>query len=72
MDKVFAITYLSELQGIIVFAAADAKKLDAELDKVDKKAVDIYAKYTKRGEAGVPTFMDWDGCIGSVKILLTK
>lgn len=72
MEKVFALTYLSELQGILVFGAADAKKLDAELDKVDKKAVDIYAKYTKRGEAGVPTFMDWDGCIGSVKILLTK
>ena len=71
-DQVLALTYLNELQGILVFGAADAKKLDAELGKVDGKAVDIYAKYTKRGEAGVPTFMDWDGCIGSVKILLTK
>lgn len=70
--NVFALTYLNELQGILVFAAADASKMDTALDKIDKKSVDIYVKYTKRGEAGVPTFMDWDGCIGSVKILLTK
>ena len=34
--------------------------------------VAISFKYNKRGMAGVPTFMDWDGCIGSVKILLQK
>lgn len=71
-DKVLALTYLNELQGILVFAAADAEKLDTALDAVEGKAVDIYVQYAKRGEAGVPTFMDWDGCIGSVKILLTK
>ena len=34
--------------------------------------VTVYAKYKKRGLSGVPTFMDWDGVVGSVKILLTK
>lgn len=71
-DQVFKITYLSALQGIIVLAAADAAKLDTALDAIEGKAVDIYFSYSKRGEAGVPTFMDWDGCVGSVKFLLTK
>ena len=35
-----------------------------------KKAVNI--SYVKRGMAGVPTFLDWDGCQGIASILLQK
>jgi hypothetical protein len=36
----------------------------------DEKAIKV--GYTKRGMAGVPTNLDWDGCQGTVKILLQK
>lgn len=36
----------------------------------EEKAVKI--SYVKRGMAGVPTNLDWDGCQGTVKILLNK
>jgi hypothetical protein len=36
----------------------------------EEKAVKI--GYTKRGMAGVPTNLDWDGCQGTVKVLLQK
>ena len=32
----------------------------------------VYAKYNKRGLAGVPTFMDWDGCCGFISVLLQR
>ena len=35
-----------------------------------KKAVNI--SYVKRGMAGVPTYLDWDGCQGVASILLQK
>lgn len=34
--------------------------------------LEIFVGYTKRGLAGVPTYLDWDGCKGSAKILLQK
>lgn len=34
--------------------------------------VPLYVSYVKRGMAGVPTQLDWDGCQGTVKILLQK
>lgn len=70
-DGAFKVDYASELQGIVVISVANKAKADALLK--DKTAgADIQVKYSKRGEAGVPTFMDWDGCVGSVKVLLTK
>ena len=32
----------------------------------------VYVKFDKRGLSGVPTFLDWDGCQGSVSVLLQK
>lgn len=74
VEKAFLrVKYANELQGIVVLEVVDSA-LAAEFFTavgVDAK-VAISFKYNKRGMAGVPTFMDWDGCIGSVKILLQK
>ena len=32
----------------------------------------VKVEYVKAGEAGVPTNLDWDGCVGVVRILLQK
>ena len=70
-DGAFVVKYASAAQGIVVIAVADKAKADALLkDKIG--GVDVVLSYAKRGEAGVPTFMDWDGICGSVKILLQK
>ena len=71
----YTCTYLSEKQGVAVLEVldkvADRKELEDFLaDKAD--GVDILVGGTKRGMAGVPTFMDWDGCIGSVTVLMQK
>jgi hypothetical protein len=65
----FALNYVSELQGVVKVQMA-ADKADAVLK--DGSTAVLYARYQKRGLAGVPTFMDWDGCIGSVQVLLNK
>ena len=70
-DGAFVVKYANAEQGYIVIAVADKDKAD-ELLKDKVEGVDVVLSYAKRGMAGVPTFMDWDGCIGSVKILLTK
>ena len=70
-DGAFVIKYANAEQGYIVIAVADKTKAD-NLLKDKAEGVDVVLSYAKRGMAGVPTFMDWDGCIGSVKILLTK
>lgn len=66
------VKYVSELQGIVclemIKTAADTFFNTIGQDK----KVSVSFKYNKRGESGVPTFMDWDGCMGSVKILLQK
>lgn len=41
-----------------------------EVGTKEEKPVNI--SYVKRGMAGVPTNLDWDGCQGTVKILLQK
>ena len=64
--------YASEKQGIIVLEVTDKVKADAVLSAAAGKKLDVVFKYSKRGLSGVPTFMDWDGVIGSVKVLLTK
>lgn len=62
------VKYANGLQGIIVLECSNKTSLDAILTE----ALEVKIGYTKRGLAGVPTFMDWDGVIGSVKVLLTK
>lgn len=67
----FEVKYADASQGIITIAVADKVKADAILKDMTEGAK-VVLSYAKRGKAGVPTFMDWDGCVGSVKILLTK
>ena len=66
--EAFTVDYFDALQGIVVLKVSDNTSADTLL----ATSQDIYFKYSKRGLAGVPTFMDWDGCVGSVKILLQK
>lgn len=70
-DTFIRVKYADELQGIIVLEITDKDKADAFLKGVTDGLV-VKAQYSKRGLSGVPTFMDWDGCVGSTKILLTK
>ena len=70
-DGAFEVTYSSAKQGIVIVTVADKAKADALL-KDKTEGVTVRFNYSKRGLAGVPTFMDWDGCVGSVKVLLQK
>lgn len=64
--------------GHIEFADAKAGLVVLAIDKpatlgtTDLVKVEVLAKYVKRGKAGVPTMLDWDGCIGEVRVLLQK
>ena len=73
VDAAVDVKYSNELQGLFTIKVDATKSLDslfpANTNEVD---VPVYVKFTKRGLAGVPTFMDWDGCVGSVKVLLQK
>lgn len=70
-DGAFVIKYASPQQGIIVIAVKDKDKADTFLKPLTN-GCPVKFKYKKRGLAGVPTFLDWDGVIGSVHILLQK
>jgi hypothetical protein len=67
----FVVKYANELQGVVVIEVADKTKADAFLQPLTAGA-EVKFQYSKRGMAGIPTFLDWDGCCGSVKVLLTK
>lgn len=60
----FRIDYIDNLQGLIGITFDE----DVEITE----PVTFYCSYTKRGKSGVPTNLDWDGCKGTVKILLQK
>lgn len=67
-DGAFEVAYANEHQGMFVI-----KIIKDTADTILQSApVDVSYVAKKRGLAGVPTFMDWDGVIGSVKVLLTK
>lgn len=68
------IKYADMKQGMVVLSvlAADKAAVDTALDALTGDYADVCFKYDKRGLAGVPTMLDWDGCVGSVKVLLTK
>lgn len=65
------VKFANLLQGIIVLTVSNKAKADTYL-QAHANSITLKAKYSKRGLAGVPTFLDWDGCVGSVKVLLTK
>ena len=71
LHDAFVVTYANELQGIVVLEVTDKEKADAFLAN-HKSGAEVQLQYKKRGMVGVPTFMDWDSCVGSVKILMTK
>ena len=48
-----------------------AIKQKTVVDKAEKN-VPIKVSYVKRGQAGVPTNLDWDGCKGTVRILMNR
>lgn len=67
----FKVKSVDELRGIVVLEVTDKADLDTYMSAKDDQSVTFKFVYRKRGLSGVPTFMDWDGCLGSVKILLT-
>lgn len=71
-DTFIKVKYADELQGLIVLEVTNKAKADAFLTTVGAAGLQVRVKFSKRGLSGVPTFLDWDGCVGSVKILLTK
>lgn len=66
---IFELAYYNAIQGMIVIKVKNSAEADTLLQKAP---VIVNLEYQKKGMAGVPTFMDWDGCIGSAKILLQK
>lgn len=64
------VKYADEKQGIVVLEVADRGAFETFLGA--NSSVDVKLGFKKRGLAGVPTFLDWDGCVGSIKVLLTK
>lgn len=64
------VKYADEKQGIVVLEVVDRNKLEEQLG--DEGSIEVKLGFHKRGLSGVPTFLDWDGVVGSVKILLTK
>jgi len=68
---IFNVKYVSELQGLFVLEVVDKAAADTVLQAANG-TVEVFVSYERRGESGVPTFMDWDGICGSVKILFQK
>lgn len=67
------VTFVNALMGIVKLEVVKSNDGTYALDTtLADGPVSIYFKYSKRGLAGVPTWMDWDGCVGSVHVLLTK
>ncbi|PTY92894.1 hypothetical protein [Heyndrickxia sporothermodurans] len=70
LDGALKVKYVDQLQGIVVLAVADKAKMEAAFGTAT--SIEVKLSFDKRGLAGVPTFLDWDGVVGSVKVLLTK
>lgn len=70
-------TYVDGLQGLFTVHIKDLEEANRFAEAVVPEGetgieLPVYVRFKKRGLAGVPTFMDWDSCVGSVKILLQK
>ena len=74
MDGALKVTFCDALMGIVKIEIVKAEDGTYKFDETEdaKLPVSVMFKYSKRGLAGVPTWMDWDGCVGSVHVLLTK
>lgn len=59
----FDIVYVDLHKGVV------AIRQNTVADKAEQK-VPVKVSYVKRGEAGVPTNLDWDGCKGTVRVLM--
>lgn len=72
-DTGLTVKYANMRQGIVVLTVSDRTQADTFLGADEySTGCEIKLGGKKRGLAGVPTFMDWDGCIGSAYILLQK
>lgn len=71
-DTFVKVKFADELQGIIVLEITNKAKADAFIQAYCPNGLTVTCKYEKRGLGGVPTFLDWDGCVGAIKILFTK
>ena len=61
----FEVQYVDLHKGLF-----SLKQVEAGAEEAVELAVKVM--YVKAGEAGVPTNLDWDGCVGVVRILLQK
>lgn len=71
-NDVMEVRYVDNLQGLFSLRLTDVAKAAAVCGADPTVDLQIFVKFSKRGKSGVPTFMDWDGCVGSVKVLLQK
>jgi len=74
MTGALKVKYVNALQGIVIIEVVKGANGAYAFDSTAATSlpVSVKFKYSKRGLAGVPTWMDWDGCVGSVHVLLTK
>lgn len=75
VENAVDVKYANELQGLFTIKVdkAQLSAIGTTILGTEKEMdVPVYVIFAKRGLAGVPTFMDWDGCVGSVKVLLQK
>lgn len=68
----FEVVYFNEVNGLIRLRVIDRTQADAIIKAAPKEEAEVKVSYSRQGLAGVPTFMDWAGCVGSVKVLLQK
>lgn len=64
----FKVNYCDVHKGIFTLVQTEAAA--AKTKKAGE--VELFVAYEKRGLAGVPTNLDWDGCKGTAKVLLQK
>nr|DAQ12501.1 MAG TPA: hypothetical protein [Caudoviricetes sp.] len=72
IKQAFEVVYFDETNGLMRLHVTDKSKADQVINAAPKKVAEVKVKYVREGLAGVPTFMDWEGCVGSVKVLLQK
>ena len=74
LDGALKVSFCDALMGIVKIEVVKAEDGTYKFDDTADTSlpVSVHFKYSKRGLAGVPTWMDWDGCVGSVHVLLTK
>ena len=71
IEQGMIVKYVDLKQGMLTLAVNPEKASEVHT-ALEGKVAKITAQYTKRGMAGVPTFLDWDGCQGVVSILMQK